>query len=62
MGKYTKAIAAAALVASAEYASAILDASRGGDAVTGNELRDLLVKSVIAGILVWAVPNKPETR
>lgn len=59
LSHYTKAIAAAASTFGAGYVVATQAASPGGEGITGHEWQGLAVSAVLAGILVWAVPNTP---
>jgi hypothetical protein len=59
MDRYAKAIAAAVTTFGAGYASSILDGSPGGTGVTSAEWQHAVVTALIAGILVWAIPNSP---
>lgn len=56
---YAKAIAAAASTFGAGYVVATQVASPGGEGVTGHEWQGLIVSAVLAGVLVWAIPNDP---
>lgn len=62
MGKYAKAIAAFVTTFGAGYTAAILDGSPGGSGVTSAEWQHTAVAALVAGILVWAVPNTPAAR
>lgn len=59
LGSYAKAIAAFATTFGAGYATAILDGSPGHSGVTAAEWQHAVVTAVVAGIIVWAVPNTP---
>jgi hypothetical protein len=57
LDRYAKAIAAAVTTFGAGYTSAILDGSPGQTGVTSAEWQHAAITAVIAGILVWAIPN-----
>ncbi len=59
LNRYAKAIAAAVTTFGAGYTVAILDGTPGGTGVTSAEWQHTIISAVIAGILVWAVPNEP---
>lgn len=59
LNAYAKAIAAAVAAGYGLYQLAITDGSAAGDGVTAGEWRNIIVATVVTGVLVWAVPNEP---
>jgi hypothetical protein len=41
------------------YQMATTTSSAAGDGVTAGEWRNIVVATIVAGVLVWAVPNTP---
>jgi NO-binding membrane sensor protein with MHYT domain len=62
MSKVAKAIVAALVAGYGVFELAATEASAGGEAVVGNEWIRVVVSLLIAGLGVWAVPNKPDPK
>lgn len=60
MSNVAKAVAAglAAFLATFDLSTAAMSAA--GEAVTSNEWVRIVASTLVAGVLVWAVPNKPD--
>jgi hypothetical protein len=61
MDRYAKAIMAALVAAYALYQTATGADSAGGSAVVAGEWAGLVAGGLVAGLAVWAVPNKQDT-
>ena len=57
MGNIAKAVVAALTTFATAFASATLDSSAGGEAVTVNEWVLIAVGTAVSGVAVWATTN-----
>lgn len=60
MDRIAKAIMGGLVAFLATFDLSTADLSAAGDAVTANEWVRIVVSTAVAGVAVWAVPNKPE--